>query len=379
VGFLKRLFGGPPEKSLSGPTEPTLFGGNDSLEVVGESHYQQALRELVGSTADRVRIAVDAMLMPETDNKYDSNAVSVWISGRIVGYLSREAAAELRPGLLDLQRKRGTAVALPGVIAGGGNGRSSYGVFLNYDRAAFGLTASEPPSDRPIRVGAQVLIRTGLSGAIAEDDDNDGYDLSWRERMPTDRLKAMTFLRQELAAETEPVSRHFLFAHLEGLLYGAREDLASALAEYDTTCESHHAEMSSIRPSLIAMFGGLPLMETYKQAAIRHQRVHDWASALQWADDGIAIYGNDALRPEFRDDLAQRAARYRQQLESQSSQPRRSLPNPMTPGEVVTKGEPMLETLVCESCGQAFVRARTRGRKPHECPTCRGVAAGAEL
>jgi hypothetical protein len=371
MGFLKRLFGGPAGTSRADQAEPTLFGGNDSLEVVGESHYQEALRELVGSTAERVRIAADATLKPEADNEYDPNAISVWISGRIVGYLRREDAAELRPGLLDLQRRTRTAVALPGVIAGGGYGRSSFGVFLNYDRAAFGLAESEPPADRPARAGPQAPIRTGLSGAIAVDDDNDAYDLSWQERMPTDRLKAMTFLRQELAVETEPVSRHFLYAHLEGLLYGAREDLASALADYDTTCEAHHSEMPLIRPALIATFGGLPLIETYTQAAIRHQKGREWASALRWAETGIAIYGGDAIRPEYVDDLAQRAAKYRAKLEGQSSRPVRPRP-PSTPAYVV-------ETLVCASCGHGFERARTRGRKPNQCPTCRGLTAMSEL
>jgi hypothetical protein len=31
----------------------------------------------------------------------------------------------------------------------------------------------------------------------------------------------------------------------------------------------------------------------------------------------------------------------------------------------------IIEHLVCQTCGQTFTRARTRGRKPHQCPACR--------
>ena len=76
-----------------------------------------------------VRIPVTAALLPEVDNQYDANAISVWVFALKVGHLSRGDAAKFRAGLLDLQRRVGTAIALPGVIVGGGEDRPSYGVF----------------------------------------------------------------------------------------------------------------------------------------------------------------------------------------------------------------------------------------------------------
>jgi len=35
--------------------------------------------------------------------------------------------------------------------------------------------------------------------------------------------------------------------------------------------------------------------------------------------------------------------------------------------------EPKIETLICTRCAASFTRTSTRGRKPHECPTCRAV------
>lgn len=162
MGFLRRVFGGHDEPTtMSGSTRSyQVFGGPDSLEVVGESHYQDALRRLVGPTNAYVRLAVEAVLLAETDNQYDPNAISVWISGLHVGYLGRDEAEVLRPGLVDLERRAGSAVALPGVIAGGGDGRPSYGVFLGFNATDFGLAAPERPTTRS--AGRTGEIRTGL-------------------------------------------------------------------------------------------------------------------------------------------------------------------------------------------------------------------------
>src|SRR5262245_15118888 len=82
------------ESSVAVDQSPMLLGGVEDLEVVGESNYQAALWQIVGGrTPERVRLPVQASLLPEDDNRYDSNAISVWISGSKVGYLSRADAA----------------------------------------------------------------------------------------------------------------------------------------------------------------------------------------------------------------------------------------------------------------------------------------------
>jgi len=80
-------------------------------------------------------------MVAEDDNPYDANAVALWIQGLKVGYLSRENALRFRPGLLALQDAEGMAIALSGVIVGGGireDGPGRLGVFLRYDPADFG-------------------------------------------------------------------------------------------------------------------------------------------------------------------------------------------------------------------------------------------------
>lgn len=71
-------------------------------EIVGESHYQAAIRALAEAHPDRgpldhgAECAVRAMLVPEMDNPYDANAVRVEVDGRQVGRLSRADAVRYR-------------------------------------------------------------------------------------------------------------------------------------------------------------------------------------------------------------------------------------------------------------------------------------------
>jgi DNA polymerase-3 subunit epsilon len=57
-------------------------------------------------------------------------------------------------------------------------------------------------------------------------------------------------------------------------------------------------------------------------------------------------------------------------------QPKVDLPTPgSTPKPKKAKSaEPKVETLICTRCAAQFTRTSTRGRKPHECPTCRAEA-----
>lgn len=68
--------------------------GYPSAEVVGESHYASAIRALFGNDfkPDGSEILTTAVLTPEPTNRYDRNAVGVWIGSSQVGYLPREEA-----------------------------------------------------------------------------------------------------------------------------------------------------------------------------------------------------------------------------------------------------------------------------------------------
>jgi HIRAN domain len=149
MGLLTRLV----EKSGPQVGPATLYPGDEPLEVVGESHYQDALWEIVGGRRrDSVHHQTEALLESEPENPYDSNAIRVIAAGRLVGYLSREDAATYQPGLLRLIEECPTGrIAVDAQIIGGGpraDGIGFLGIFLDHDPADFGVSSQSSPSSR---------------------------------------------------------------------------------------------------------------------------------------------------------------------------------------------------------------------------------------
>jgi hypothetical protein len=373
-GLLRRLFArSSPRRPVRLETvEATLYPGNDPLEVVGEARHQDELWKIVGGRrGDPVRYETEAVLEPEPDNPFDPNAIKVLIGGTVVGYLSREDAATFRPGLLDLMEASPTGrVALEASIVGGGpraDGIGFLGVFLDHNPADFGVVREGPVSARS--------VRTGFSEAMATDLADDNYDLSWYEELSENHLTAIEQLRFWLDTERDPIDRHYMLCELEKRLYKCRDAFASALEEFDGVCRQHDEEMEKIRPELLAKFGVIPVIDMYRQAAVRWQKAKGWQAMCDWAQRGISVYGEHAARPEVVEDLHKRIGYAMAKIDAAGRpQPRR--PRAAT---VMTRSSARgeVESLVCASCGTTFERVRTRGRKPRLCPACRGVAGPA--
>lgn len=395
MGLLDRLRGGrasaapaPAQVQAGQSVSAVLLGGQDDLEVVGESFYQDALWRLCcGTVGDRVRFGIVAVLVPEPANAYDPNAIAVQVNGEVVGYLRRATAQEYLPGLKRLMSAHGGYIALQGVIVGGGyrdDGPGYLGVWLEHDPSDFGVRpASVSPPVSPQR-GAEGAMRTGFTEAWLTDAEDDSYDLSWYNDLPEADRPAITKLRQLLAADPDPIDRHFQFAELEARLYRSRDLYESALTEYDEACIQHDAEMEGICGAFMAKWGNIPLLETYRQMAIRQAKKKDWTACKWWAERGLALYGNSAAREEAVEDLTKRRNRAIAKLETAASPVQRvsrrnslQVVAPVTsprrmPGPVHPNVE--LEVLVCHQCGSSFERMRVRGRKPLLCPQCRTTA-----
>lgn len=357
-----------------------LLGGDEDLEVVGESHYQPTLWSTCGrAPGQRVRHDIVAVLVPEPTNPYDENAIRVVIDGHTAGYLARFEAAEYLPGLHRLMATHGAHIALAGVIVGGGirqDGPGFLGVWLEHDRIEFGLASSRAPTARPRRNGPSAM-RTGFSEAWLSDLQDDSYDLSWYSELPEQDAAAIGVLNGLIAVDPDPIDRHFQFAELERRLYRRRDIDGTALTQFDHACCRHDAEMDVMRSALHAKFGRVPFLETYKQMAIRQQKAKNWAACKQWAERGIKLYGNDAADASWVDDLLKRLARAVTKLAPAKRTLDAAIPGrvtvPVAPAETVP---PMLEAasievLMCERCRQQFERLRLRGRKPSTCPSCR--------
>lgn len=293
--------------------QAALLEGRETLEVVGESRYQDSLWRLVPDAVDpseRVRVEIIALLVAEPSNPYDANAVGVWIDGLKVGHLSRQNAKFYQPGLLALQEKHGRPIALSGVIAGGGirdDGPGRLGVFLEHDPQDFGVSSSQ------LRQLAELKEQGGTPGTLST-GYADASHMSWLADLPADDIRAIPELRRLLNDQVDPLTRHFMYEQLEARLYRSREAFTSALDEYDQACQRHDAEMNNIRHACISRWGHVPNLTTYKQMAIRQQKAKDFQQALWWAERGIALYGDKARWPENVEDLRTRAKTYRSKL-----------------------------------------------------------------
>jgi hypothetical protein len=117
--------------------EPQLLPSGKTVEVVGESYYQDALDAVCGGKCeDGHQVMCQAELRPEPHNEYDKNAVGVYVDGQKVGHLSRADANRLQRRLLSL-RQRGKLPMCRALITGGwyrGPGdEGHYGIRLDFD------------------------------------------------------------------------------------------------------------------------------------------------------------------------------------------------------------------------------------------------------
>ena len=91
---------GSKNSSVEQVAKLTNGDGRFQCEVVGESHYQMAIKSVAGGyTEEGHRLRTTAILSFEDDNPHDSNAVCVRIEGKRVGYLARKTASSFRRGL----------------------------------------------------------------------------------------------------------------------------------------------------------------------------------------------------------------------------------------------------------------------------------------
>jgi hypothetical protein len=127
MGFFSRIFG---KRKVNKAIVDFSGPGTYRLDIVGESNYQSALEKICGgSTYEGQELIIEAVLVPEDDNPYDKNAIRVDMSGKTVGYLSREKARQYRKKLEQAGYSVITAKCSAMIIGGWDRGRGDKGHF----------------------------------------------------------------------------------------------------------------------------------------------------------------------------------------------------------------------------------------------------------
>lgn len=152
------------------PPLPVRSNGRYAFNIVGESHYQDAIEAIVGGrTREGADEVADAVLACERDNPHDGNAVRVDIEGRTVGYLSREHAEKYRRWTATLSPPD-RDVTCPARIVGGwdrGNGnRGHFGVKLDLPFRKLTTGFGKPPASRSIPATRRQVARA--DGIVAQ-------------------------------------------------------------------------------------------------------------------------------------------------------------------------------------------------------------------
>ncbi|MEG1625129.1 HIRAN domain-containing protein [Pseudomonas sp.] len=125
-----------PKPSLEEVTLPPLTGkitGGHPCEfdVVGESHYQPALRKLRNSRHMATDNDFLADIVAEPGNPYDKTACAIYIEGAKVGYLPRSAAADFFQQVSDMGVTGHWRFQTKAKLTGGWGDRPMVGVLLS--------------------------------------------------------------------------------------------------------------------------------------------------------------------------------------------------------------------------------------------------------
>jgi len=218
------------------PTRPTstedvhLLSGDRTVQVVGESFYQNELNRICGGkTRDGHQLPVIATLVPEPANEHDPNAVGVIVNGRKVGHLDSKKAAMLQRPIIEAAASAGKPLGCRAVIVGGWdrgrNDQGHFGINLFFNekallpqparsrKAAPKKPAAQKAANRNKQVAAHPqgdASRTGRLWALGAMPDGIVHDRHFTEWVETvkqlkreDRLDEAIQLLRQCADATE--------------------------------------------------------------------------------------------------------------------------------------------------------------------------------
>ena len=138
IGRLLRLLGEPPRpverarrRGHAGTARPVTLEGDVEVEVTGESLHQDELLVLSGGrrTFGGVDLDIEAELVLEFDDPFESVVVAVLVDGMRVGSLLLDDAQRLQPAIESARRLHGVATCRARIRGGWDRGGEDVGAF----------------------------------------------------------------------------------------------------------------------------------------------------------------------------------------------------------------------------------------------------------
>jgi len=125
-------------------------GRGFTCEAVGEASYQSSLDAICGGKCeDGHKLPVTAQLCFQEDNPHDTNAIVVLIGSKVVGYIPRDKAPEMRSAILRLNPKEQPVTCDAQIVGGWMRGRDDeghYGVKLSLSNPLRVATSPKTPA-----------------------------------------------------------------------------------------------------------------------------------------------------------------------------------------------------------------------------------------
>lgn len=128
---MSRQSGKPKRATLPDLTGRIRGTTSFNFSVVGESHFQTELRYIRNHMSVAYENDLEAHIVTEPDNPYDSNACAVYIDALKVGYLPKNAAKEFVAQMREKGVFGEACFEIRAKLTGGFGVRPNIGVLLN--------------------------------------------------------------------------------------------------------------------------------------------------------------------------------------------------------------------------------------------------------